>query len=154
MIKISVCIRVCLYSIWQPMYSKLDRFVIPFDVTFAWTKFPQNMTLVQYLVQCCQTRIGEWLTFRTKVQSSIIQYNWVQLNTTNSEQEASCILMSHRGSFEYHLDVLELEHLNFVFTIFWKSFLRLDLPLLSLDQGMIPFCFSFNLFKIAVFVLL
>ena len=38
-------------------------------------KLPHNVTLVQYLVHCCQIRIGKWVTFRINVKWSTIEQN-------------------------------------------------------------------------------
>ena len=56
------------------MYSKVGRFVIPLDVTFVWTELPWNMTLVQYLVNFCQIRIGkieQWTNIGMKYKLNV-----------------------------------------------------------------------------------
>ena len=54
----------------------VDRFVIPFGVTFVGAKFLWIRTLDEYLVHSCQIRIGKWVTFQSNVKwSNIIEYS-------------------------------------------------------------------------------
>ena len=90
----------------------MDRFQSLLIVTFVGTWFPQNMTLVLFLVHFCQIKVGIYWTFGLILKWSTIECDKVQLSTTIQHQ----LLTS---------SVLPLSYAN---TLFWEfSAKKLDL---------------------------